>query len=356
MPQKDPANQTHMLREIFSQPACWQECLEQLETDPVIADILTHSSLDSEWLFIGCGTSYYLAQAAAASFTMITGAEARAIPASEILLFPELAFRKSQKIAPVVISRSGRTTETVKTAKAIQADIVAFTCAPDQPLAQNSRYPVVLSAANEQSTVMTRSFSSILLGLQHLAARLVNQRAVLDALQSVPGVVEPLLREIPSRLQDFVATHDFEDYVFLGQGPFYGVANEAALKVMESSSSYAQSFHSLEFRHGPKSIAGPKTLIGFFLSDAGFEMELDLLEEVKALASATIVVTPRSNRRLQAAADVLIEIPIAGPECARLAACTPWGQLLGLYTGLKKGINPDSPRNLTQVVILDDFS
>jgi glucosamine 6-phosphate synthetase-like amidotransferase/phosphosugar isomerase protein len=52
-------------------------------------------------------------------------------------------------------------------------------------------------------------------------------------------------------------------------------------------------------------------------------------------------------------ADFLVEVPTGGPEWSRLAACIPWGQLLGLYTGLKKGLNPDSPRHLSQVVILN---
>jgi glucosamine 6-phosphate synthetase-like amidotransferase/phosphosugar isomerase protein len=28
-------------------------------------------------------------------------------------------------------------------------------------------------------------------------------------------------------------------------------------------------------------------------------------------------------------------------------------QLMGLFTGIKKGLTPDSPRNLSRVVILD---
>jgi glutamine---fructose-6-phosphate transaminase (isomerizing) len=128
------------------------------------------------------------------------------------------------------------------------------------------------------------------------------------------------------------------------------------LKVMESSSSYAQSFHTLEFRHGPKSIAGPRTLVGFFVSERAYAAELDLIEEVRELGSKTFVIAPRSDARLRAAADLLAEVPISGPECLRLAACIPWGQLLGLYTGLRKGLNPDSPRNLTPVVILDEIS
>ena len=32
----------------------------------------------------------------------------------------------------------------------------------------------------------------------------------------------------------------------------------------------------------------------------------------------------------------------------------PLGQIAGLYTGLNKGLDPDNPRNLSRVVILDE--
>ena len=78
------------------------------------------------------------------------------------------------------------------------------------------------------------------------------------------------LRGLSENIQQFVAQHDFADYVCLGQGPFYGLACEYALKVTEMSVSYAQSFHTLEFRHGPKSIVSPQTLLIFLLSEAGY--------------------------------------------------------------------------------------
>ena len=39
---------------------------------------------------------------------------------------------------------------------------------------------------------------------------------------------------------------------------------------------------------------------------------------------------------------------------ARLAPYVFAGQLMGLHTGLKKGLDPDNPRNLTRVVVLDE--
>lgn len=349
--------QTHMEREILSQPECWAECLSSLEKDPVVSEIVSGVPPDAEWVFVGCGTSYYLAQSAAASFSAISGRPSRALPASEVLLFPEIVSKRNQ--VAVLISRSGRTTEAVKAMDLLNArgdlQTITVTCAPESAFATRSDFPLVLAAAYEQSTVMTRSFSSMLMALQFLAAQLAGKRQLCQQLAQLARVAKPLFEQVPEQVQDFVTNHDFDDYVYLGQGPFYGVACEAALKVMESSCSYAQSFHSLEFRHGPKSIAGPKALVGFFISETGYSAEVDLLEEVKSLGSKTFVVSPQTDSRVKAAADILIAVPPLGMECARLAACIPWGQLLGLYTGLKKGLNPDSPRNLSQVVILDEL-
>lgn len=350
---------THMQQEIFSQPDCWRECLSSLESDPVIAEIIADVHPEAEWLFIGCGTSYYLAVSAAASFSAITGRVARATPASEVLLFPNATMAPNRHTVPVLISRSGHTTEAVKAQEFIRQrglKTIAVTCDGDSALASGADYSIVLLPAAEQSMVMTRSFSSMLIALQWLAATLTRDQRFVRQLKQLPEVAKPLFETVPPELQEFVHRHCFEDYAFLGQGPFYGIACEAALKVTESSCSYAQSFHSLEFRHGPKSIAGPRTLVGIFISDTGYGAEVNLLEEVKGLGSPTLVVTPKADSRVSAAADIMVEIPTSGAECSRLAACIPWAQLLGLYTGLKKGLNPDTPRNLSKVVVLDEIS
>jgi glutamine---fructose-6-phosphate transaminase (isomerizing) len=124
------------------------------------------------------------------------------------------------------------------------------------------------------------------------------------------------------------------------------------LKVTEASCSYAQVFHSLEFRHGPKSIASSETLITFLMSETSYDAEVELLEEMKALGASTMVIANCIDRRAERASDFAIELGLRSSEYARLAAFAIWGQLFGVYYGIKKGLNPDSPKNLTRVVEL----
>src|SRR5262249_38111074 len=146
-------------------------------------------------------------------------------------------------------------------------------------------------AADEQSTVMTRSFTSMLLGLQALAALRGNQTTFGAALRRLPQQAQPVLDALHPVIRDFIRQRRFANYVFLGQGPLFGIVNECMLKVKEMSCSTAQEFHTLEFRHGPKAVVDRKTLVTFLISESGADAETEVLREIKALGATTLVVT-----------------------------------------------------------------
>src|ERR1700694_3659314 len=163
----------HTLGEIFSQPRCWNTCLAQFAHSAELHAAIQLARPEAEWIFIGCGTSYYLAQAAASSFNYLK-LPARAVPASDLLMYPALTLHAGMSYIPVAISRSGRTSEAVRVAQMLEKDhnlrTIAITCAGGQPLEAACSVTLKLLAADERSTVMTRSFTSMLLGLQYLAA------------------------------------------------------------------------------------------------------------------------------------------------------------------------------------------
>jgi glutamine---fructose-6-phosphate transaminase (isomerizing) len=345
---------SYTIAEILSEPATWKACLLRVEKTGKLRFLSEKLPRAIEWVFIGCGSSFYLAQSAATSWSILTGEKARAIPASEIMLFPQALPLPCQ---PVLISRSGHTSEAVEAAEYLERTLnirtLAITCGPDTPIQKISAYCIVLPDADEKSTVMTRSFTSMLLVLQSLAAIRGDRRDFLDAMHKLPDQVAKGMSEIHKTVKSLAARHAFADYVFLGQGPFFGIAQESMLKVKEMSCSYAQSFHTLEFRHGPKAIVSPETLITFILSESGFEAEVAVLEEIKKLGGTTFAVTNVANPAVRRSADCIAELSLDVPEVARAVASVIPGQLLGFYTGVNKGLNPDEPRNLSRVVMLE---
>src|ERR1700761_2313004 len=165
--------QSETWNEILSQGHVWLATLKELKESGVIEQILKTSGIVRSWLFVGCGTSFYLAEAAAASWTLLTGENARAVPASEILLFPSLSQTEPAEVQAVVISRSGRTSEAVRAAhtlkRTLKVPTLGLTCAQRSALEAECDATIVLKAADEKSTVMTRSFTSMLITLQYLA-------------------------------------------------------------------------------------------------------------------------------------------------------------------------------------------
>ncbi len=348
----------HSLAEILSQPKFWGHCLEALENEGSLADIRKPFRSATEWLFVGCGSSYYIALAAAASWSSLTRMRAWAIPASELLLFPELVLAGAGKVAAVVISRSGQTSEAVRAAQLLEREknirVLAVTGTPNQPLEKIATATLPLLPCDEQSTVMTRSFTSMLLGLQYLAACQADDRGFVKALGRLPVMADRVMGNLHSRIREFVEKRQFADYVCLGQGALFGLACETALKVTEMSVSYAQSFHTLEFRHGPKSIVGPETLIFFLISEQGYDAECEVLQEIKGLGGTTLAIANRTDQRIRNASDLVVELESDLPELAHVAPYIFAGQLTGLYTGLKRGLDPDNPRHLSRVVVLDE--
>lgn len=344
----------HTIAEILSEPATWKACLQRMEETAELQSLNEKLPKATEWVFIGCGSSFYLAQSAAASWSILSGEKSRAIPASEIMLFPQTLPVPCQ---PVLISRSGHTSEAVEAAGYLEHTLnlrsLAITCGTNTPLQKISSHCVVLPSADENSTVMTRSFTSMLLVLQSLGAIRGNRYDFLEGVRRLPHQVAGRLNETHETVKCLVRDHVFADYVFLGQGPFFGIAQESMLKIKEMSCSYAQSFHTLEFRHGPKAIVNPETLITFILSESGFDAEVAVLEEIKKLGGTTLAITNVTNSPVRRAADYIVELSLEVPEAARAAASVIPGQLLGFYTGLKKGLNPDEPRNLSRVVMLE---
>ena len=119
------------------------------------------------------------------------------------------------------------------------------------------------------------------------------------------------------------------------------------------SCSFSQSYHTLEFRHGPKSIVGPETCLTFFISESGKDAECEVLAEMKELGGVVIAVCNQANKFITASSDLIFELNLDLPELATLATAVVPAQLLGCYAGLKKGLNPDAPKNLSRVVLLD---
>lgn len=352
-----PAAGRDTLSEILSQPDIWRETRRRFGESDDIDRAMASFSPREPWLFIACGSSYYLSQTVAAQWNQLFPAPSSAVTASEFLFAPHETLKRSAARYVVLISRSGKTTEVLRAARWLEAAgeiaTLGVTCSEASDLAAICTHTLQLPWADEKSMVMTRSFTAILLTLQRIGARLAGRAELARSLDSLPEKADLFLRANADKIRAFAAKPIFRNYVFLGHGVHYWLAQEAALKMTEMSSSYAQAYHTLEFRHGPKSIASQDTLITFLLSDTAAQEEVPLIAELKKLRAVIAVIANRATRELRNLADLLVALDLDEPEFRRMAVTAIPAQLFGLEVGLRKGLNPDVPKNLTRAVVLE---
>ena len=342
----------HTLTEITTQPAAWADALQAFEsTRPTIKQAWA-SLKPRQVLFTGCGSTHYLSQIAAALFQELTGVLARACPASEIILFAPQVLSDPQHTLLVTISRSGTTTETLQATSRFRQlggqAVWGITCYPESPVGQQTDLTLLAQAAQEQSIAQTRSFASMLVLAQALAATVAGQQTA--PLAALPDRGQSLLEQTASLAESLGRRADLDRFFFLGSGWRYGLANEAMLKMKEMTLSHSEAFHFLEFRHGPQSMINARSLVIGLLSHEAHVHERRVVDEMAALGAQTLTLGPAS-----AASDASQHISFDDqlPAWATPVLYLPPLQLLAYHRAVGKGLDPDNPRNLQAVVFLD---
>lgn len=339
-------NGQHTYQEITTQPAAWEDALAAYAK--AAPDIIEswQTVAPNQVIFIGCGSTHFLSQAAAALLQQTTGIPARACPASELLLFDKTVVADPGNTLLVAVSRSGTTTETITAVSHFQrqggAAVWAITCYPDSPLAQMADIVLPTTAAQEQSIAQTRSFASMMVMAQALAAHLGGEEWT--RLHELVEHGRNLITQTAPIMQQLAARQELVRFTFLGSGSQYGIANEAMLKMTEMSLTVANAFHFLEYRHGPMSMANEETAVIGLLSPAAATHEQQVLDEMATKGTATLALSPNGGD---------IKLPADLPAWAYPVLYLPPMQLLGYYRAISKSLDPDNPRNLTAVVYLD---
>jgi glutamine---fructose-6-phosphate transaminase (isomerizing) len=333
-------------REIKSQAEAWGQAL-----DVINASVLPKAGDYSLVIFTGCGSTYYLSLAAAALYQELTGRMARAIPASELLLNPQIVVgwivNPTYKTLLVAISRSGTTTETVKAVEKFKqeqhGDVVVISNY-DEALSRLADVNIVISNGQEESIAQTRSFASMYVAAAAFCARMAGRDDLVSAMAKLPDVGNWVIGNYESWAKEIGGNLNFDRFYFLGSGIHYGLACEVNLKMKEMTLTHSEPFHFLEFRHGPMSMVNENTVVVGMLSDANRLHEAQVLSEMKMLGATVTGIGEK---------DADVEFNSGIPGSVRGVLYLPVLQLMAFYRSVAKGLNPDRPNNLTAVVKLN---
>ncbi len=307
------------------------------------ADTVDRLAFAKRIVITGAGSSLYVAQMAALAIRSYCRLPAEAVPLSEVLLRPRPTFAAEELTNQpvVVISRSGETTEVlevIRAAKARGQHTIAITTRPASTMARLADETLAVPEAEDEAIVMTRSVGAMSTLLMRLGTRLGDPGFArdLDALPSHWAETEPFVERAFE-----LAAADPSRVVVLGGGPAFGLANEAVLKLTETSQVPASAFHPLEFRHGPISVCEPGVLVVGIVGGETEAAERRVVDECAALGASTWVLgSDGPGARL-------------GP-IARLPLVLYALQALAFGIAAAHGRDIERPRHLGQVVVIED--
>lgn len=343
---------SYTYREIQQQPQSWEQTIPAtIEQWQRIAPTLSMRP-DTHFLCIGSGTSLYLARSAAHALREVTQHVALAVPSSDIFLSAASSVPTSVPVIAFVISRSGTTSEALIAADYLQQHfpnvaVIGVTCNADTELARRTQHVLTLPHATEQSVVMTQSFTSMLLALQIVAALIAGNAQLLSELATLPHALRDKLATFEAAAASIGADLALQQFIYLGLGPNSGLAEEATLKLKEMTQTPCEAYNPLEFRHGPISIVSSGTAVVLLQGMRERAYIQDVAADVKQHGAYVVAIGPYDS-----VADMSVVLPDGLSDIARCVLYLPTLQLIAYYRALALNLNPDQPRNLSQVVVL----
>lgn len=360
--------------EILQQPKLWKETFELLtQNEPALVHFLqsVFAYTDLTIILCGAGTSAYIGTILQGSFQRQSGKRTVAVSTTDLVSHPSDYFISSNPTLLISFARSGNSPESVATIDLAdqlcgQVFHLVITCNPEGQLAKTTAlkdncYQLFMPAgANDRSLAMTGSFTSMLLaGI--MISRLNSERITKKQVEQLSFYGHYIFENFSDALKN-VAGLDFQRTFFLGSGPFQGAARESQLKIQELTNGIIMGGYDtfLGFRHGPKVVINPATLIVYLFSNNDYvaQYENDLVADInrgdKGIYQIGIA---ESNLRNSSAGalDMIILLPCAEnlyEDLFSVCSVLP-AQILGFFKSLQLSLNPDSPslsNTITRVV------
>ena len=368
-------------REIYQQPDVWKEAFEAYqEKREEIAAFLQDIAAKHDYIKViltGAGTSAYVGDTLVPYFKEVYDERKwnfNAIATTDIVANPQTYLKKEVPTVLVSFARSGNSPESVATvdlAKALVDELyqVTITCAAEGELALQAhgddRNLLLLqpAASNDAGFAMTSSFTSMM-----LTALLVFDPTEFALKAERFEVLSSLARKVLDNVADVKELVDleFNRVIYLGAGPFFGLAHEAQLKILELTAGQVATMYEspVGFRHGPKSLINEDTVVLVFgtTTDYTRKYDLDLVREVAGdqIARRVVLLSDQAFG-LENVKEVALGCGGVLNDVYRVFPYIVYGQLFALLTSLKVGNRPDTPsptgtvNRVVQGVIIHEF-
>jgi len=354
-------------REILQQPHTLRatQALLQAQADRIdafLAPLLADPAL--RIILTGAGSSSFIGESLAPSLSPLLHRRVEAVATTDLVSAPYLHFDEGRPTLLVSFGRSGNSPESIAAIELAERHLrtvrhLILTCNEDGALARlelpGACILILPDATHDRGFAMTSSFTA----MTYAALAIFTGPGVMgDRADAIARSVAAALADSEPRIAALAAA-GFQRIVYLGSGILHGLAREAALKLMELTDGRIVTFADtpMGFRHGPKTVVTPQTLVVVFASNHPLtrRYDMDLIDELRrdGTCGAVVVVTAQAPPGdvtaapgdVTAAPGDIIRVAQLdhAPDSDLLFPYVVPAQLLGLHAALRFGLEPDRP-------------
>ena len=305
-------------------------------------------------IILGCGTSYFAGLYGMHFFKRLSNLNT--VQVFDGAEFSNYDIPRVGKTAVILVSQSGETKDLhrcIEIAHQGNAVTIGVINVVDSLIAREVDCGVYCNAGKEVGVASTKAFTSQVVCLslmaiwfsqlhgvnEHLRTRTISdlQNLSNDFKNTIENV-EPIVNTISTSLTET------KNLFILGKGTDECIAKEGSLKVKEISYVHAEGYSASSLKHGPFALLD-ETFPVIILKLDGKKIE-NCVEEVKSRNSPVVLISNNTNLENN-------EIGVsANLSYSSLLGLVPI-QFLAYYLSVKKGINPDKPKNLAKVVTVE---
>jgi len=349
-----------MLKEIHEQPDAIKNTIRlRPENIEEAARIIKESE---KVYMLAMGTSGHAALAGRHMFASLAGAILTFELASD---FPDTVYGTlTENDCIIAITQSGETTDTitaVKYAKQFGTKVIAITNVVGSSITRLADHTIITQAGPEIGVAATKTFMVQLTSLALIALALGKITGFRDNKEILEK--QKSLAKLPERISEIISRNEERarklasilygkpSLLFLGRGISIATAEEGALKLKEISYNHAEAYSAGESKHGPIALVQDGYPVIFVApSDETRNRIIGNIMEMKARGATIISVIPKDDDEIAGLSDHVFAIPgKTEAEFSVMSYIVPL-QLFSYYMALRKGYDPDKPRNLAKSV------
>lgn len=358
-----------MLKEIFEQPECLENCMHgRINVDhnhvalSAVIDYRKELLAAKRIIIVACGTSWHaglIGKQLIESFCRVP---------VDVEYASEFRYR-NPVVGPgdvvIAISQSGETADTlaaVELARERGAFIYGVCNAVGASIPRATHTGSYIHVGPEIGVASTKAFTGqvtvltlFALALGAVKGTVAREEYVrtIEELANIPDKIREVLK-LSDQLAELARTFTYaHNFLYFGRGYNYPVALEGALKLKEISYIHAEGYSAAEMKHGPIAlIDSDMPVVVVATHDAMYEKVRSNVQEIKAREGRVIAFVSKGEQDITRMADATIELPDT-LECLEPLMATVPLQLLAYYIAVCKGKDVDQPRNLAKSVTVE---